>query len=81
VKLLLPPLALGVALLLTLRWPLNVMALGEDEARALGVPTGTVRVLTLLSATLVTAVSVAVAGVIGWVGLMVPAPGALCDRA
>ena len=72
VKLLLPPLSVGVALLLALRWPLNVMALGEDEARALGVPTGTIRVLTLLSATLVTAVAVAVAGVIGWVGLMVP---------
>ena len=72
VKLMLPPLAIGVAVLLALRWPLNVMALGEDEARALGVPTGTVRLLTLLSATLVTAVAVAVAGVIGWVGLMVP---------
>ncbi|MBK8479162.1 MAG: iron ABC transporter permease [Opitutaceae bacterium] len=72
VKLLLPPLVVGVVVLLALRWPLNVMALGEDEARALGVPTGTVRLLTLLSATLVTAVAVAVAGVIGWVGLMVP---------
>ena len=72
VKLLLPPLVIGVAVLVALRWPLNVMALGEDEARALGVPTGKVRVLTLLSATLVTAVSVAVAGVIGWVGLMIP---------
>jgi len=72
VKLLLPPLAAGVATLLLLRWPLNAMALGEDEARALGVPTGRVRVLTLISATLITAVAVAVAGVIGWVGLMVP---------
>ena len=72
VKFLIPPLAVGVATLLLLRWPLNVMALGEDEARALGVPTGRVRVLTLISATLITAVAVAVAGVIGWVGLMVP---------
>jgi iron complex transport system permease protein len=72
VALLLPPLAIGVSVLIALRWPLNVMALGEDEAKALGVPTGKVRLLTLLSATLVTAVSVAVAGVIGWVGLMVP---------
>jgi iron complex transport system permease protein len=72
IRLLLPPLVLGTAVLVALRWPLNVMALGEDEARALGVPTGRVRTLTLISATLITAVSVSIAGVIGWVGLMVP---------
>lgn len=72
VRLLIGPLVLGCVVLLALRWPLNAMALGEDEARALGVPTGTVRILILVSATLVTAVSVAVAGVVGWVGLMVP---------
>jgi iron complex transport system permease protein len=69
---LLPPLAAGVCLLLALRWPLNTMALGEEEARALGVPTGLIRVLTLLGATLITSASVAVGGIIGWVGLMVP---------
>ncbi len=70
--LLFPPLALGVAVLLWLRWPLNVMALGEDEARALGVPVTAVRVLALVSATLITSATVAVAGVIGWLGLLVP---------
>ncbi|XHR26871.1 MAG: FecCD family ABC transporter permease [Chthoniobacteraceae bacterium] len=69
---LLPPLVLGVTLLLALRWPLNTMALGEEEARALGVPTGLIRVLILLGATLITSASVAVGGIIGWVGLMVP---------
>lgn len=69
---LLPPLALGVGLLLALRWPLNTMALGEEEARALGVPTTLIRVLTLLGATLITSASVAIGGIIGWVGLMVP---------
>jgi iron complex transport system permease protein len=69
---LLPPLVVGVLLLLALRWPLNTMALGEEEARALGVPTGLIRVLTLLGATLITSASVAVGGIIGWVGLMVP---------
>lgn len=69
---LLPPLAIGCSVLLLLRWPLNLMAVGEEEARALGVPVGTVRLLALVGATLVTASTVAIAGVIGWVGLMVP---------
>ncbi|PTY05108.1 iron ABC transporter permease [Opitutaceae bacterium EW11] len=72
VKVLLPPLLAGMAVLMALRWPLNAMALGEEEARALGVATTRIRLLTLLSATLVTSVSVAIGGVIGWVGLMVP---------
>lgn len=72
VKFLVAPVLAGIVALVALRWPLNAMALGEDEARALGVPTGVIRAVTLGSATLITAVSVAVAGVIGWVGLMVP---------
>lgn len=70
--LLFPPLALGVTVLLLLRWPLNLMALGEDEARSLGVPVTAVRVLVLAGATLITSATVAVAGIIGWIGLMVP---------
>ena len=66
------PLVAGTAVLLALRWPLNAMALGDEEARALGVPTGLVRFLVLVSATLVTSATVAVGGIIGWVGLMVP---------
>ena len=69
---LLPPVVLGSTVLLLLRWPLNAMALGEEEARSLGIPTGQVRGWTLVCATLITSVAVAVSGVIGWVGLMVP---------
>lgn len=72
VRLLAAPLVAGVTVLLCLRWPLNALALGEEEARALGVSTNKIRVAVLLSATLVTSIAVAVAGVIGWVGLMVP---------
>ena len=72
VVLLAVPLVAGTAVLLALRWPLNAMALGDEEARALGVPTGLVRLLVLVSATLVTSATVAVGGIIGWVGLMVP---------
>ena len=72
VALLAIPVIAGIAALLALRWPLNAMALGDEEARALGVPTGLVRLLVLVSATLVTSATVAVGGMIGWVGLMVP---------
>lgn len=69
--LLLPVLA-GTATLLLLRHRMNVMSLPDDEARALGVATGRMRVAIVAAATLVTAASVAAAGIIGWVGLVVP---------
>jgi hypothetical protein len=51
---------------------MNAMSLPEEEARALGVPTGPLRAAVVAAATLVTAASVSAAGVIGWVGLVVP---------
>jgi iron complex transport system permease protein len=66
------PIALGTAVLMGLRWRMNVMSLPEEEARALGVPTGLLRVAIVAAATLVTSASVAAAGIIGWVGLVVP---------
>ena len=69
---LLGPVALGTIVLLLLRWQLNVMSLSDEEARSLGAPVGLLRVLVIAAATLVTAASVAAAGIIGWVGLVVP---------
>jgi len=66
------PVALGTLVLVALRWRMNVMSLTEEEARALGVPTGPLRVAIVAAATLVTSASVATAGIIGWVGLIVP---------
>src|SRR6266700_8365567 len=66
------PVALGSAVLLALRWRLNVMSLPEDEARALGLATGPLRIAIVSAATLVTSASVATSGIIGWVGLVVP---------
>jgi iron complex transport system permease protein len=66
------PVALGTLVLLALRWRMNVMALPDEEARALGVPTTPLRIAIVAAATLVTSASVATAGVIGWVGLVVP---------
>src|SRR4051794_37217167 len=66
------PVALGTIALLALRWRMNVMSLPDEEARALGVPTGPLRIVIVAAATLVTSASVATAGIIGWVGLVVP---------
>jgi iron complex transport system permease protein len=66
------PVALGTMALFALRWRMNVMSLPDDEARALGVSTTPLRVAIVAAATLVTSASVATAGIIGWVGLVVP---------
>ena len=66
------PVAVGTLILILLRWRMNVMSLPEEEARALGVPTGPLRIAIVAAATLVTSASVATAGIIGWVGLVVP---------
>lgn len=66
------PVAIGAAVLIALRWRMNVMSLPEEEARSLGVATGPLRVAIVAAATLTTSASVATAGIIGWVGLVVP---------
>ena len=69
---LLPAAVIGFLPLLLLRWRIDVMTLGEEEAKALGVDTRLVRVIVIASATLLTAVAVSFSGIIGWVGLVVP---------
>ncbi|KAB1070238.1 iron ABC transporter permease [Methylobacterium planeticum] len=68
----LPAILLGLLPLVLLRWRMNLMSLGEEEARALGVETRLLRPLFIASATLITAAAVSVTGVIGWIGLLVP---------
>jgi iron complex transport system permease protein len=69
---LLGPVALGTIVLVALRWRMNVMSLPDEEARALGVSTGPLRIAIVAAATLVTSASVATSGIIGWIGLVVP---------
>lgn len=66
------PVVLGSVVLIALRWRMNVMSLPDEEARALGIATGPLRIAIVAAATLVTSASVAAAGIIGWVGLVVP---------
>ena len=68
----LPPIAIGLAALFALRWRINVLTMGDDEASTMGVNARRVRLIVILAATLVTAASVSISGMIGWVGLVIP---------
>lgn len=67
-----PPILLGTLPLLLLRWRLNVLSFGDEEARALGVHPWRIRVVIILSAALISAAVVSIAGMIMWVGLVIP---------
>ena len=66
------PMLAGLIPLLLLRWQLNVITMGDDEARAMGVNPQSIRRWIAICATLVTASAVSVSGMIGWVGLVIP---------
>jgi len=66
------PILSGMLVLLALRWKLNLLTTGEDEARSMGLNTRILRVVIVSAATLITAASVAISGLIGWVGLVIP---------
>ena len=66
------PIAVGLVPLILLRGRLDVLSLSEDEARSLGVNVTAVRLTVIVCATLITASAVALAGTIGWVGLVIP---------
>ncbi len=66
------PMIIGLVPLLLLRWRLNLLTLGDSEAKALGVNADLLRTVLILCATLITAAAIAVSGVIGWVGLVIP---------
>ena len=68
----LPAILVGLAPLILLRWRIGLLALGDDEARTLGIEAARLRLLVIACATLMTSAAVAMAGVVGWIGLMVP---------
>src|SRR3712207_5947514 len=72
VGLVLPYLGTAVVVLLLCGRALDVLAVGDDEARSLGVHPARLRLLVILAASLATATAVAVSGLIGFVGLVVP---------
>lgn len=68
----LAPMAVGFCILVSQAWKLNVLSFGDEEARAMGVKTRSTRLLVIFASTLITSASVAVAGIVGWIGLVIP---------
>ena len=66
------PVIVGMVPLILLRWRINLLTVGEEEALSMGIDTGKLRLLVIVCATLLTAISVSISGVIGWVGLVIP---------
>ncbi len=69
------PMLSGIAVLLALSSTLNVLSMGEEEARSLGINVGVMRTTIILSATLISCLTVSLGGIVGWVGLVIPHVG------
>ncbi|MBQ8857429.1 MAG: iron ABC transporter permease [Lachnospiraceae bacterium] len=67
-----PPIIIGIAVLYLIRWRMNLLPLSEDEAKSSGINIYTLRIVTIICATMITASCVSMCGQVGWVGLLIP---------
>jgi len=72
-----PIMLAGTASLYLIRWRINLLTMGEEDARSLGVDTARIRGIIIVSATFISAAAVCISGIIGWVGLVIPHIGRL----
>lgn len=73
----LPVLIVGSGLLIALSWRINILSFGEIEAKTLGINTKQIRAIVIISASMLTASAVSIAGTVGWIGLVIPHLGRL----
>ena len=66
------PVALCMIILFALRWNMNLLAMGDEEAQSLGINPSRVRLLIIIGCTLLTSAAVSISGIIGWIGLVIP---------
>lgn len=66
------PMSLGIGGLLAVSWRINILSMGDEEARSLGIKTELLKGVIIFCATILTASAVCVSGMIGWVGLIIP---------
>lgn len=66
------PIIIGLSVIFLLRWKLNVVSLGDEEGESLGLDSSRVRFILIFCTTLITSVAVAIGGIIGWVGIIIP---------
>jgi iron complex transport system permease protein len=62
----------GCIVLYALRWRLNILSLGEEEAKSMGVNVKRLRFYVIVASTMITAACVSMCGLVGWVGLLMP---------
>lgn len=67
-----PPIIIGILILLMVRWRINVLSMGEEEAKTMGIETGKLQAIIIISSTIITASAVSLCGIIGWIGLVIP---------
>ena len=67
-----PTIFIGITVLFVIRWRMNLLPLSEDEAKSSGINIYTLRIVTIICATMITASSVSMCGQVGWVGLLIP---------
>lgn len=66
------PFVIGIIPLFLMRWKINILSFGDEEAKTLGVNTRRTRLILILASTLLTSASIAISGMVGWVGLIIP---------
>ena len=66
------PIGIGIVILYLLRWRINILSLGDEEVRSLGLNPSNSRTAVIVLVTLITAACVTVTGIIGWIGLLIP---------
>ena len=72
IKFVILPILIGLIPLYILRWQINLLAMGDEEAHSMGVNVTRLRLIVILCSTLVTGACVSVSGMIGWIGLIIP---------
>jgi iron complex transport system permease protein len=66
------PMTIGISILMLIRWRINVLSMGDEDAKALGIDPKKWRITVIICCTLVSSTAVCVSGVIGWIGLVIP---------
>ena len=66
------PFVIGIIILIVLRWQMNILAMGDEEAQSLGLNPSRIRLLIIAGCTLLTSAAVSISGIIGWIGLIIP---------
>lgn len=68
----LPLMGAGILILILMRWRMNVLSMSDEEAKTLGINIRKEKLLVILMTAVITAAATAIAGIIGWIGLIVP---------